>query len=53
MRFNFGFPHPPKNGEIALWPSTRAVKCKYHALQKRNVFNNKIQWLNITLTPIF
>ena len=52
-RFNFGFPHPPKNGEIALWPSTRAVKCKYYVSQKRNVFNNKIQLFNIILTRIF
>jgi len=25
---------PPKNREIALWPNTRVVKCKYYVLQK-------------------
>jgi len=31
------FEGPPKNGEIALWPNTRVVKCKYRrAAARRN-----------------
>jgi len=43
---------PPKNGEIALGPNTRVVKCKYYVSQKQNGFNNKIQWYSILLTFI-
>ena len=42
--------HPPKKGEIALWPNTRIVKCKYFVSQKRNEANDKVQWYNILLT---
>jgi len=45
--------NPPKNGEIAQWPNTRVVKCKYCVSQKQNGFNNKIQWYSILLTFIF
>jgi len=38
----------PKYGEIALWPNTRVVKCKYCVSQKQN----KIQWYSILLTLI-
>ena len=36
--YNDSDPYPPKNGEIALWPNTRVVKCKtqYCVAQKRN-----------------
>jgi len=34
---------PPKNGDIALWPNTRVVKCKYYVSQKRNESNIKVQ----------
>jgi len=35
---------PLKNGLIALWPNTRAVKCKYCVSQKQNGFDNKGHW---------
>jgi len=44
--------YPPKNGEIALWPNTRVVKCKYCVSQKQNGFNNNVQWYIILLTFI-
>ena len=37
---------PPKNGEIALWPNTLVVKCKYCVSQKRNEANDMRQWHN-------
>jgi len=43
---------PPKNGEIALWPNTRVVKCKYCVSQKRNEANDKDQWYSVLLTYI-
>ena len=33
---------PPKNGEIALCPNTRVVKCKHCVSQKRNEANDKV-----------
>ena len=45
--------HPPKNGEIALWPNTRVVKCKYCVSQKQNEFNDNIDWYSILLTFIY
>ena len=45
--------YPPKNGEIALWSSTRVVKCKYDVSQKQNDLNDKNQWYNILLTCIY
>jgi len=44
---------PPKNGLIALWPNTRAVKCEYSVSQKHNGFNNKDDWYNFLLTFVF
>jgi len=44
--------YPPKNEDIALWPNTRVVKCKYHVSQKQNGFNNKIQLYSILATFI-
>jgi len=41
---------PPKNGEIALWPNTCVVKCKYCVSQKQNEANDKAQWYNVFLT---
>ena len=42
---------PPKNGDIALWPNTRVVKCKYHVSQKRNESNIKVQrYKNYSIT---
>jgi len=38
---------PPKTGELALWPNTRVVKCKYCVSQKRNEANDKDQWYNV------
>ena len=38
---------PPKNGEIALRPNSRVVKCKYYVSQKQN---DKIHWSSIALT---
>jgi len=44
---------PPKNGEIALWPNTRVVKCEYCVSQKWNEAKDKVQWYNFLLTFIF
>ena len=44
---------PPKDGEIALWPNTRVVKCKYYVSQKQNGFNDKIHSYSTLLTFIF
>jgi len=41
---------PPKNGEIAMWPNMRVVKCKYCVSQKRYEANDKAQWYNVLLT---
>jgi len=43
---------PPKIGQIALWPNTRGVKCKYCVSQKRNEANDKAQWYVVLLTFI-
>jgi len=52
-RIDIWIVYPPKNGEIALKPNARVVKCKYHVSQKQDGFNNKNQWYNILLTFIF
>ena len=44
---------PPKNGEIALSPNTRVVKCKSCVSQIRNEANDKIQYNNILVIFIF
>ena len=44
--------HLPKNGEIAMWSSTRVVKYKYDVSQKQNGLNDKYQWYNILVTFI-
>jgi hypothetical protein len=41
---------PLKNGEIALWPNTRVVKCKFEVSQTRNVCNDEYQRYHILLT---
>jgi len=41
------------NGEIALWPNTRVVTCKYCVSQKQNGFIDNSQWYNILITLLF
>jgi len=45
--------NPPKNGEIALRPNTRVVKCKYYISQKQIGFKYNIHSYRILLTLIF
>ena len=44
---------PPKTGELALWPNTRVVNCKYYVSQKLNRFNNQVYSYSILLSFIF